>query len=68
VPVIMLTTSSHDEDIVRSYGKGVCSFITKPVSLGEFNELVSRFSLYWALVAKIPRLHQEICKVYFGKP
>ncbi|MEE8450540.1 MAG: response regulator, partial [Thermoguttaceae bacterium] len=60
VPVVMLTTSSRDEDIVKSYGKGVCSFITKPVSFSEFNELASRFSLYWALVAKIPRLHTNV--------
>jgi len=60
VPVVMLTTSGREEDVVKSYGKGVCSFITKPVSFAEFNELASRFSLYWALVAKIPRLHTHV--------
>jgi len=60
VPVVMLTTSGRDEDIVKSYGKGVCSFITKPVSFNEFNELAARFSFYWALVAKIPRLHTHV--------
>jgi len=60
VPVVMLTTSHRDEDIVKSYGKGVCSFITKPVSFNEFNELAARFSLYWALVAKVPRLHTHV--------
>lgn len=60
VPVVMLTTSSREEDIVKSYGKGVCSFITKPVSFSEFCELGSRFSLYWALVAKVPSLHPHV--------
>ena len=60
VPVVMLTTSGRDEDIVKSYGKGVCSFITKPVSFSEFNELASRFSLYWALVSKIPYLQAGV--------
>jgi len=60
VPVVMLTTSGRDEDIVKSYGKGMCSFIAKTVSFSEFNELASRFSLYWALVAKVPRLHTHV--------
>ena len=55
VPVIMLTCSKREEDVVRSYDGGVSTFITKPVSFDAFQEMVRRFSLYWTLVARIPR-------------
>ena len=55
LPVIMLTTSDRDEDIVRSYGNGACSYIRKPVDLHEFTEVVKHFELYWTLVSHIPR-------------
>ena len=55
IPVIMLTCSKREEDVVRSYNGGACTFITKPVSFDAFQEMVRRFSLYWTLVATIPR-------------
>ena len=55
IPVIMLTCSKREEDVVKSYNGGACTFITKPVSFGAFQEMVGRFSLYWTLVATIPR-------------
>lgn len=55
IPVIMLTTSDRDEDIIRSYGNGACSYIRKPVDLHEFTEVVKHFELYWTLVSHIPR-------------
>ena len=55
IPVIMLTCSKREEDVVRAYDGGACSFITKPVSFDAFQEMVGRFSLYWTLVATIPR-------------
>ena len=55
IPVIMLTCSKREEDVVRAYDGGACSFITKPVSFDAFQEMVGRFSLYWTLVARIPR-------------
>jgi CheY-like chemotaxis protein len=54
IPVIMLTTSSRDEDIVRSYSDGACSFITKPVLFDDLRRVVQQFSLYWSLVSRIP--------------
>lgn len=54
VPVIMLTTSKREEDVLKSYNGGACTFITKPVSFDAFKEMVGRFSLYWTLVARIP--------------
>lgn len=54
IPVVMLTTSHRDEDIVKSYADGACSYIPKPVDFNSFQEVAKQFSLYWALVSKIP--------------
>ena len=54
IPVVMLTTSSRHEDIVRSYESGAVSYITKPASLAEFLELVRKFEIYWVSVSKLP--------------
>ncbi|HAT72877.1 MAG TPA: two-component system response regulator [Elusimicrobia bacterium] len=54
IPVIMLTTSSRQEDIVRSYQNGAASYITKPASLEEFLDLARRFEDYWVTVSKLP--------------
>jgi DNA-binding response OmpR family regulator len=50
----MLTTSERDEDIVRSYKDGACSFVTKPVDFRDLQEVTKHFALYWALVARLP--------------
>ncbi|HXK28333.1 MAG TPA: response regulator [Candidatus Binatia bacterium] len=54
IPVVMLTTSDNEADIVKSYAKGACSYITKPMDFDKFREVIKRFAIYWALVARIP--------------
>ena len=54
LPVVMLTTSDRDDDIVRSYTNGACSYIRKPMSLGQFIQVVKDFALYWTMVSQIP--------------
>ena len=54
IPVIMLTTSDNEADVVKSYAKGACSFITKPMDFDKFGEVVKQFALYWALVSRVP--------------
>src|SRR5260370_117212 len=54
IPVVMLTTSTRDEDIARSYDGGACSFVSKPVSLDKLKEVIKQFMLYWTLVSVIP--------------
>ncbi len=54
IPVIMLTTSDSEADIVKSYAKGACSFITKPMDFDKFRDVVRQFALYWVLVARVP--------------
>ena len=54
IPVVVLTTSSRDEDVVRSYSNGACSFVTKPVLFEDLRQVVKQFSLYWSLVSRVP--------------
>ena len=54
LPVIMLTTSHREEDVVSSYAKGACSYIHKLVDLDQFKRLIMQFELYWTSVSRIP--------------
>jgi CheY-like chemotaxis protein len=54
LPVVMLTTSDREDDIVRSYTDGACSYIRKPMSLAQFVQVVKDFELYWTMVSRVP--------------
>jgi CheY-like chemotaxis protein len=58
LPVIMLTVSDREEDILRSFEQGACSYIRKPVSLTRFIAVVKQFELYWSLVSQVPTLNR----------
>ena len=55
IPVIVLTTSKEERDMLSSYEFGVNSYIQKPVNFSDFQEVVRQFGMYWLLVnAKAP--------------
>jgi len=54
IPVVMLTTSERDEDILRSYEAGACTYVRKPIGFHEMIEVAKQFSLYWTIVARLP--------------
>lgn len=54
IPVIVLTTSSAQEDVLRSYADGVNSFVTKPVSYSGLVEVVRALGCYWIDVVDLP--------------
>jgi CheY-like chemotaxis protein len=54
IPVVVLTTSKAEEDIVRSYDLGVNSFITKPVTFDGLVEAMSVFTQYWFEIVALP--------------
>jgi len=58
LPVIMLTTSHREEDVVRSYAKGACSYIHKLVGLDEFKQLIKQFEHYWTSVSRVPLVRE----------
>lgn len=55
VPVLMLSTSEQDEDILRSYRGGASSYITKPMLFEGFVELAQELLSYWTRVSRLPR-------------
>jgi CheY-like chemotaxis protein len=54
IPVVILTSSREDRDIVESYELGVNSYVSKPVEFEEFIDAVSTLGLYWMLINKPP--------------
>jgi CheY-like chemotaxis protein len=54
VPVVILTSSREERDIVESYGLGVNSYIVKPIDFEQFTESVRNVGLYWLLLNQSP--------------
>ncbi|MGO8916828.1 MAG: response regulator [Stellaceae bacterium] len=54
IPVVVMTSSKEDCDVIESYNRGVNSFISKPVEFHAFAETVARLGLYWLLVNRPP--------------
>lgn len=57
LPIVVLSTSAHDDDIKRAYQLGANSFITKPVTPGDMVSLAERFRDYWFGLSRLPALH-----------
>jgi CheY-like chemotaxis protein len=54
IPVVVLTTSSDEADIVATYDLGVSSFITKPVTFGALVDVMRSWTQYWFEIVQIP--------------
>jgi CheY-like chemotaxis protein len=54
IPVVVLSTSRLDEDIVRSYQLGVNSFISKPVTFSGLVEAMNVLGRYWLEIVELP--------------
>jgi two-component system, response regulator len=54
IPVVMLTSSKEQNDLVESYQLGVNSYIVKPVNFAQFSETARHLGYYWLLVNKQP--------------
>jgi CheY-like chemotaxis protein len=55
LPVIMLTSSSHDEEVLRGYTGRAQAFMTKPIDVDSFCDILRRLENFWLMLAVIPR-------------
>jgi CheY-like chemotaxis protein len=56
IPVIILTSSNEEKDLVESYKLGVNSYIRKPVDFNQFVEAIKQFKYYWLLLNELPEM------------
>lgn len=54
IPVVVLTTSQHDEDIFKAYGLGANCYVTKPMDLEDFMTTVSSIEVFWLTIVRLP--------------
>jgi two-component system response regulator len=55
IPIVVMTSSKEDQDIIESYKHGVNGYVVKPVGFEEFAKAVADLGMYWLLVNQSPR-------------
>ena len=54
IPVVMLTSSRQERDLMESYGLGANAYVVKPVSFAEFREALKQVGSFWAVLNELP--------------
>ena len=55
IPIIMLTTSTRDEEVAECYAVGANSYVTKPMDCEDFTKKVRELKLYWTIINTLPK-------------
>ena len=54
IPIVMMTSSRQEQDLVRSYALGVDAYVVKPMKFQDFVEAVKQVSGFWAVINEVP--------------
>ncbi|HXM17845.1 MAG TPA: response regulator [Candidatus Tumulicola sp.] len=55
IPIVVMTSSNQERDLVESYRLGVNGFITKPIQFGDLVDSVAKIGMYWLMVNMVPK-------------
>jgi CheY-like chemotaxis protein len=58
IPVVVLTTSDVESDVIRSYQLGAASYIAKPIDMPQFIAAIHQLNDYWFTLVRLPRGHK----------
>jgi CheY-like chemotaxis protein len=64
IPIVILTSSREEQDMINGYQLGVNSYIQKPVDFAQFRQMIKQLGLYWLVVNQPPP--SRACKFTFG--
>lgn len=59
IPVVMLTSSRQETDLVKSYQLGVNAYVIKPIDIFDFIESIKNLGMFWILTNQIPKNHEK---------
>ena len=58
LPVVILTSSHEEQDLIKSYELGVNAYVVKPVDFKEFIEAVKQVGVFWAVINEVPHINK----------